>query len=74
MNLAFLDPDEPQFPDPSAALAEPDGLLAFGGNLEPKTLVDAYRQGIFPWYQDEDESAQHISPVAPVTATAALPD
>ena len=54
MNLAFLDPDEPQFPDPSAALAEPDGLLAFGGNLEPKTLVDAYRQGIFPWYQDED--------------------
>ena len=54
MNLAFLDPDQPQFPDPSAALAEPDGLLAFGGNLEPKTLVDAYRQGIFPWYQDED--------------------
>ena len=54
MNLAFLDPDQPKFPDPSTALAEPDGLLAFGGNLEPKTLVDAYRQGIFPWYQDDD--------------------
>jgi leucyl/phenylalanyl-tRNA--protein transferase len=54
MNLALLDPDHPQFPDPSTALSEPDGLLAVGGNLDPSTLVDAYRQGIFPWYQDED--------------------
>ncbi|MBT3799105.1 MAG: leucyl/phenylalanyl-tRNA--protein transferase, partial [Porticoccaceae bacterium] len=49
MNLALLDPDHPQFPDPSTALSEPDGLLAVGGNLDPSTLVDAYRQGIFPW-------------------------
>lgn len=35
------------FPDPRAADA--DGLLASGGDLEPATLVDAYRQGIFPW-------------------------
>ena len=54
MHLALLDPDNPAFPDPNTALAEPDGLLAVGGNLDPKTLFNAYRQGIFPWYQDDD--------------------
>lgn len=38
------------FPDPSMALKEPDGLLAAGGNLHPETLLQAYSQGIFPWY------------------------
>ncbi|MCC7410729.1 MAG: leucyl/phenylalanyl-tRNA--protein transferase [Gammaproteobacteria bacterium] len=38
------------FPDANAALTEPDGLLAAGGDLEPGTLLDAYRRGIFPWY------------------------
>lgn len=37
-----------EFPDPETANA--DGLLAAGGNLEPATLLTAYRQGIFPWY------------------------
>lgn len=36
------------FPDP--ALADPSGLLAFGGDLEPDRLLSAYRSGIFPWY------------------------
>ena len=54
MHLALLDPDNPAFPDPNTALAEPDGLLAVGGNLDPNTLFNAYRQGIFPWYQDDD--------------------
>jgi len=36
------------FPDPSLANAE--GLLAVGGNLEPDTLLAAYSKGIFPWY------------------------
>ncbi|MEZ9591243.1 leucyl/phenylalanyl-tRNA--protein transferase [Vibrio breoganii] len=39
-----------QFPDPSLALAEPNGLLAFGGDLSVGRLQSAYRQGIFPWY------------------------
>lgn len=39
------------FPDP--ALAEPDGLLAIGGDLRPERLMAAYRQGIFPWYSDD---------------------
>jgi leucyl/phenylalanyl-tRNA--protein transferase len=38
------------FPDP--ALAEADGLLAVGGDLEPERLLTAYAQGIFPWYDD----------------------
>lgn len=45
-----LDPHSLSFPDP--ALAEPDGLLAIGGDLQPERLVAAYRQGIFPWYDD----------------------
>jgi leucyl/phenylalanyl-tRNA--protein transferase len=43
-------PREPVFPDP--ARAEPDGLLAVGGDLSPERLLTAYAQGIFPWYSD----------------------
>jgi leucyl/phenylalanyl-tRNA--protein transferase len=38
---------------PAADLAEPDGLLAIGGDLSPERLLLAYRQGIFPWYEGE---------------------
>ena len=38
------------FPHPRLALAEPNGLLAIGGDLSPERLVTAYQQGIFPWY------------------------
>jgi leucyl/phenylalanyl-tRNA--protein transferase len=39
------------FPDP--ADADPEGLLAQGGDLAPATLIAAYRRGIFPWpYED----------------------
>lgn len=40
------------FPDPQAALREPDGLLAAGGDLSPERLLAAYRKGIFPWYEE----------------------
>ena len=36
---------------PPAQLAEPDGLLAIGGDLSRERLLLAYRQGIFPWYE-----------------------
>lgn len=36
------------FPDPS--LAEPDGMLAVGGDLSTERLLLAYRNGIFPWF------------------------
>lgn len=30
---------------------DPNGLLAFGGDLRTERLLSAYRHGIFPWYQ-----------------------
>lgn len=47
------DSDPARFPDPAYALEEPNGLLAVGGDLSPARLLNAYRQGIFPWYSDE---------------------
>ncbi len=39
-----------RFPPVEAALAEPNGLLAAGGDLSVGRLLAAYRHGIFPWY------------------------
>lgn len=51
----LLDPDDPsRFPDPELAEQEPDGLLAMGGDLRPERLLNAYRQGIFPWYSRDE--------------------
>ena len=38
------------FPPVEMALAEPNGLLAQGGDLSVARLLDAYRHGIFPWF------------------------
>lgn len=38
---------------PPVNLADPDGLLAIGGDLSPERLLFAYKQGIFPWYEGE---------------------
>ncbi len=35
---------------PPLSMAEPDGLLAIGGDLMEERLLLAYRSGIFPWY------------------------
>ena len=48
-----LSPCRFRFPEP--ARAEPEGLLAEGGDLEPSTLIAAYRVGIFPWPHAEHE-------------------
>ncbi|MGF1686190.1 leucyl/phenylalanyl-tRNA--protein transferase [Photobacterium japonica] len=50
--LPELDPVNTDFPAPETALAEPNGLLAFGGDLRPARLLSAYRQGIFPWFTE----------------------
>ncbi len=52
--IAFLQPDDPPdaFPDPADAATEPNGLLAVGGDLSPERLIAAYREGIFPWYEN----------------------
>ena len=51
----WLDPNDPhaEFPDVALALAEPDGLLAIGGDLSSQRLLDAYQKGIFPWYNPD---------------------
>jgi len=41
----------PVFPDPERA-ASPEGIVAIGGDLDVGLLVQAYRQGIFPWYNE----------------------
>lgn len=38
------------FPPAEQALRDPNGLLAWGGGLEPARLLHAYAQGIFPWF------------------------
>jgi len=51
--ITWLSPDDPPdaFPPVEAALREPDGLLAAGGDLSVPRLLSAYRRGIFPWYE-----------------------
>ncbi|HHJ50308.1 MAG TPA: leucyl/phenylalanyl-tRNA--protein transferase [Phaeodactylibacter sp.] len=52
MPLFRLSPNDIAFPNPEWSL--PDGLLAVGGDLRPERLLEAYRQGIFPWYNPND--------------------
>lgn len=50
MRLPQLARDSVEFPPTREALTDPDGLLAFGGDLSVERLLAAYRQGIFPWF------------------------
>ncbi len=47
--ITWLRPDS-AFPPIDAALDEPNGLLAAGGDLSPGRILAAYRRGIFPWF------------------------
>ncbi|MFC5048024.1 leucyl/phenylalanyl-tRNA--protein transferase [Aquimarina hainanensis] len=38
---------------PPVSHANPDGLLALGGDLSVERLIAAYQQGIFPWFNDD---------------------
>ncbi|MEQ1533543.1 MAG: leucyl/phenylalanyl-tRNA--protein transferase [Sideroxydans sp.] len=51
--IPLLTPNTP-FPPLSRALQQPNGLLAAGGDLSPSRLLDAYRRGIFPWFNPDD--------------------
>ena len=37
---------------PPAENAEVNGLLGYGGDLQPERLLLGYRRGIFPWYSE----------------------
>ncbi len=47
-----LPDDKVVFPNPK--LADPDGLLAIGGNLSIERILLAYQNGIFPWFSEDD--------------------
>ena len=49
----WLSEDPALFPDIDDALTDPNGLLAVGGDLSEARLIAAYRQGIFPWFDDD---------------------
>ncbi|NNC62380.1 MAG: leucyl/phenylalanyl-tRNA--protein transferase [Eudoraea sp.] len=48
--ITFLD-DRLIFPP--VEMANPEGLLAVGGDLTPERLILAYRNGIFPWFNED---------------------
>jgi leucyl/phenylalanyl-tRNA--protein transferase len=56
MPLTVLDANNPEqeFPTLNKALSVPDGLLAIGGCLSKKRLLNAYRHGVFPWFNPDD--------------------
>jgi leucyl/phenylalanyl-tRNA--protein transferase len=43
-----------RFPAVALALSEPNGLLAYGGDLSLTRLINAYESGIFPWFGEDD--------------------
>jgi len=49
--IPWLRPGDP-FPPVERALEEPNGLLAAGADLSLPRLIEAYENGIFPWYSD----------------------
>ncbi len=53
MPIFELHENSVNFPHPS--YANPDGLLAVGGDLSSKRLLEAYRVGIFPWFNPGEE-------------------
>ena len=48
--MYLLNPDTSELKFPPVDHATPEGLLAAGGDLSVPRLLEAYRQGIFPWY------------------------
>jgi leucyl/phenylalanyl-tRNA--protein transferase len=51
--IPWLNPNDP-FPPLESALREPNGLLAAGGDLSSQRLIEAYKRGIFPWFNPGD--------------------
>lgn len=52
MPVFWLSEQNIAFPDPE--LADPEGVLAIGGDLSPQRLLKAYGMGIFPWFGPGD--------------------
>jgi leucyl/phenylalanyl-tRNA---protein transferase len=50
MALVWLNPFRNVFPDPERSSSK--DIIAAGGDLSPERLLEAYRNGIFPWYNE----------------------
>lgn len=50
--IPLLNADSLAFPPVHTALNDPNGLLAFGGDLSTQRLTQAYTMGIFPWFSE----------------------
>lgn len=61
IKIPVLDYHCQDFPPIEQALKDPNGLLAAGGDLSVERLLQAYSQGIFPWF-DEDQPILWWSP------------
>ncbi|HQW75641.1 MAG TPA: leucyl/phenylalanyl-tRNA--protein transferase [Dokdonella sp.] len=72
IRLPRLSVDPTAFPAIETALEEPDGLLAFGGDLGSERLLAAYAQGIFPWYSEGQPILWWSPDPRMVIATAAV--
>ncbi|MGJ8619706.1 MAG: leucyl/phenylalanyl-tRNA--protein transferase [Methylophilaceae bacterium] len=46
--------EQTPFPPLDYALSEPNGLIAIGGDLNCKRLLEAYSNGIFPWFSEQE--------------------
>ncbi|GIZ13093.1 leucyl/phenylalanyl-tRNA--protein transferase [Pseudomonas sp. NCCP-436] len=68
--LTWLSRDATDFPPLHQALRQPEGLLAAGGDLSPARLIQAYRHGCFPWFED----GQPILWWSPDPRTVLFPD
>lgn len=51
-----------KFPDPRLAEKKGDNTLAYGGELTPERLIEAYPQGIFPYYAFKDDTLRWVAP------------
>jgi leucyl/phenylalanyl-tRNA---protein transferase len=52
-SIALLSNHDP-FPKTDQALIEPNGLIAISKTLEAKKIIEAYKQGIFPWFNEHE--------------------
>jgi len=52
-SIAFLDHHDP-FPNTDQALIEPNGLIAISNILKAERIIEAYKHGIFPWFNQHE--------------------
>ncbi len=57
LNACQYDFPHPNFSDPQGV-----GVVAIGGDLQASTLITAYSQGLFPWFNDDDDPIAWWSP------------